>query len=576
MEHQVLDATMGVGTTPECATAVACVKELLLAFMKTVHAVRMYPPSNPMPRAFLDALCSQFSEALALYGTLALHVTDSDFRYRDAVVYSEPNLRTSIAFLLYKDGLRQIAFHPGLTRDEVLQFVQVFASHEDVNRLEDDYVTLLWEMNAANITYHATALSPDDAEGMVTIADAQAMPMPPDAAMADMPESPPLDDLDGLLDGEERRDATAEASVLRPSVEVTTMTPGEQERLQRECQDALHQPVENIITDILCEILLHGTTDESSGDALCLLERIITTYLENQAYRQAAELLQRLVALEQAIDAPEKRAHLRDALASLGDAARMERLARALVYTDDDGALYAIFRVLRAKAILPLITALTEMPTTSARKVLCDFLAEIGADAVSTFLPFLGDPRWFVVRNIVYILGAMGSPQSIPGLMHAYAHPDVRVRREVIQALGAAATPRMSQVFSRALTDEDAFIRGMAAVNLGRIGGADGLQQLIQAIQDGAFRKKEAIEVISFFQGIGATRLPKATDFLKRKLFQRSLFHRAHLHDVHSGAALALAQLDTLETQAVLQNGLRTGNASIRAACQQAMRGRHL
>ena len=100
--------------------------------------------------------------------------------------------------------------------------------------------------------------------------------------------------------------------------------------------------------------------------------------------------------------------------------------------------------------------------------MICDALSEIGKNAPELFTPFIDDPRWYLVRNITYILGRIGKEESLTHIQKAFSHEEVRVRREAIQALGLIGGPKAIGLLVRSLTDEDARIRSIAALNLGQ------------------------------------------------------------------------------------------------------------
>ena len=129
--------------------------------------------------------------------------------------------------------------------------------------------------------------------------------------------------------------------------------------------------------------------------------------------------------------------------------------------------------LLQKNSIKPLIKLLGELKNSKTRRVFCDALSEIGKNAIELFTPFIDDRRWYLVRNITYILGRIGKEQSLPYVQKAFNHEDLRVRREAIQALGLIGGQKAIGLLVRALTDNDVRIRCMAAINLGK-GGKKG------------------------------------------------------------------------------------------------------
>ena len=68
--------------------------------------------------------------------------------------------------------------------------------------------------------------------------------------------------------------------------------------------------------------------------------------------------------------------------------------------------------LLQRNSIKPLIKLLGELKNSKTRRVLCDALSEIGKNAIELIIPFMEDRRWYLVRNITYIL--VGSDRSKP------------------------------------------------------------------------------------------------------------------------------------------------------------------
>jgi len=78
------------------------------------------------------------------------------------------------------------------------------------------------------------------------------------------------------------------------------------------------------------------------------------------------------------------------------------------------------------------------------------------------FTLFTDDRRWYLVRNILYILGRIGKEQSLPYIQRALNHEDLRVKREAIQALGLIGGQKAIGLLVRALTDNDVRVRCIA------------------------------------------------------------------------------------------------------------------
>jgi HEAT repeat protein len=93
------------------------------------------------------------------------------------------------------------------------------------------------------------------------------------------------------------------------------------------------------------------------------------------------------------------------------------------------------------RAVKPLLKALGEEEDLLVRKTMVEIVVRIGRPAVPPILENLGDSQWFVVRNMVTILGNLGLPDLAPYVATALAHPDLRVKKEAIKALSKLPHP---------------------------------------------------------------------------------------------------------------------------------------
>jgi len=204
--------------------------------------------------------------------------------------------------------------------------------------------------------------------------------------------------------------------------------------------------------------------------------------------------------------------------------------------------------------------------------VVCDALSEIGKNAIELFAPFVDDRRWFLVRNITYILGRIGKEKALPYIQKAFNHEELRVRREAIQALGLIGGPKAISLLIKSLNDRDSRIRAMAATHLGRIGKNIGLNALLEIVQSKDFQKKEPTEIKAFLDAIGMVGSNEALPVLQQILERKSLLGLGKKEDIRPAVANALVLIGTPEARAILERGKNSKDELVRNACQQALR----
>lgn len=133
-------------------------------------------------------------------------------------------------------------------------------------------------------------------------------------------------------------------------------------------------------------------------------------------------------------------------------------------------------------AAKPLLDRLLLEPEASRRRSLIKLLTTLGPSIVPEMLSRLSHPKWFFVRNLCLILGDIGDRRGVGGLLQATSHPDHRVKREAIVAIGKLAAPEAIPGLGKILVEESFFsskkddqIRIDAASALYRIGGTEAI-----------------------------------------------------------------------------------------------------
>ena len=119
------------------------------------------------------------------------------------------------------------------------------------------------------------------------------------------------------------------------------------------------------------------------------------------------------------------RTHVSLVAGLLREAAGAEQLALAADY----------LRLVPGEGAEQFTNLLAEEHDRRVRGRMCQVLALMGPPAVPILLGWLDDTRWFVVRNVAYILGRIGDESTFRALVGTLDHAHPRVRLEVVRAL---------------------------------------------------------------------------------------------------------------------------------------------
>jgi len=566
----------GVETDEELILA----RDLISAFIKAIKAFRFYPPDNPTLKGFRDQVLKKFQFFLNKYQSFVVVVGEYDLSFKGKILYENRDVKTSLAFFLYKDGLREIRFMKGLEEWEVQGIIDILKHSETINQLEDDIVTFMWEKDFVHISYLATDEFLEETPVII--------PDNVDQFRKNLVFKPLAHHVEVELAEEGSEEGVDLDEILSKVIEapppfvsdrsVYFLTSDELEGLRKDVESEIDPIFVFHIADILFEILALEKEREPYQDAVNILIKVLDAFLTLGEFTKAADLLKQVYIILKTYDLQDWQIEsIRKIIVDAGEEVRIERIGKVLEREEvrlEEVNAYLV--LLQKNSVKPLIKLLGELKNSKARRVFCDALAEIGKNANELFTPFMDDRRWYLVRNIMYILGRIGKEQSLPYIQRAMSHEEIRVRREAIQALGLIGGPKAIGLLVKSLTDNDVRIRCMAAINLGKMGKKAGLVPLLEVVQSKEFYKREPAEIKAFFNAIGMVGSNEAVPVLQQLLERKSWFGRGKTDEIRLGAANAMAMIGSPEARAVLEEGKNSKDESIRDACAQALKSQPL
>jgi HEAT repeat protein len=217
-----------------------------------------------------------------------------------------------------------------------------------------------------------------------------------------------------------------------------------------------------------------------------------------------------------------------------------------------------------------LTLVLAETQIMRLRRVLAEAIAGLCRENPERLAPYLSDPRWYVVRNIVHILGWIGGTPIVGLLQTAVRHSDNRVKREVVAALGTVE-PRLARpVLIRLLegADPKRFCAVLHQLSSTRDAGVARL--LFGYVQDPQFEQRSMAERQAIYNALGATAGDESVAELEAELHRGNWFSRnAESH--RASLARAIARIGTAHARVVLERGAQSRRPPVRKACADAL-----
>ncbi len=157
------------------------VEELLKLLAKAARAQQLYLPNNPIYRGAIDALRAGFKPVWAETDDLQLTILENEIKFYEVTVAGDSTAAKStdnLAWLFFKDGVRELTLQKGFEQLEVVALLQIIQRARKGSADEDDLVTMLWEADFSYLKYKYVDLLMDGGGELADGTQVQAQPSP--------------------------------------------------------------------------------------------------------------------------------------------------------------------------------------------------------------------------------------------------------------------------------------------------------------------------------------------------------------------------------------------------------------
>jgi hypothetical protein len=118
--------------------------DALVALTKAARSFTLYDPANKVVRKLIGEYREKTRHVLDTHGPLVLEVHPYELHLGEEVVYKDADRERSLAFRLFRDGIRRVRFEQATTWDELVRLLQILSiAFTAIRQQEDDLVTLL-------------------------------------------------------------------------------------------------------------------------------------------------------------------------------------------------------------------------------------------------------------------------------------------------------------------------------------------------------------------------------------------------------------------------------------------------
>jgi hypothetical protein len=542
------------------------ITEAFNLFMKTVKAKLVYPASSRLPQQFKEELFTRFKGLCEEQGSVTFRIEADRILYEEVEIYRAASKADNFAHVFFRDGILTFQIKKGLYVKELESFIDIVSRMLRSASVDDDLATLLWESGFEHISYKLM----DDVFNIDTFeygADA--------LKAADMSRI----DLHNLYENEINLEITAEdfevpteeqkkkgranqyadiagsvndfirRAATYDEAEKAAMT----EMLTAEAQFNFKEYIINILFEIL------GLETDNTGyhESLELFAKVRDDFIKAGDFRMATVIITRVKELEQAfrnLKDPLKLDKIQGFLESFASSEKIRIIINSLSQQKDvdfdDVTSY--LKLLSWQAILPLVGGLGELMHFPARRAICRALVTLGAEKIELLAKGLEDPRWYVVRNIVSVLGQTNNPKVMPYFKRTINHPDIRVRKETLIAVARVQSDDSYDFLITALMDNDEKLQILAVKELASHKIFRAYAQIEKIVLHNEFKDRSTDQIKEFLEALAQLGGEKAFLILKKMATQFTFLSSEKQQRLKNYAVRALSHVQSQEATKLL------------------------
>ena len=540
------------------------VTDLLKAFVKAVRATQMYLPNNPMHARALDAVKDAFSALWQHTDELVLQVIETRLDWDGRTVLDEHE-RTSdnVAWLLYKDGIRELTMLKGFEQEELGVLFNLLQRVRKATDDDDDLLTLMWEREFVNLQYRYVDLTQDMGPGVESMERAEQKekilsPAQAEAGLESTQSSiAKLDDFDSTL-------------YFLDDHEVEYL----QQEIKREFSTDLRPAVIASLLDTF-----ENQKDPTVREEICnLLDYFLLILLSSTQYRNAAYLLRESGVT--ANRAPEVLEPQKQRLLQLNELMSDPKPLGQLLQALEDSPLRApqheldeLFGILQPRALETILSWIGRSSNTQLKMLLEVAASRLASSNSAELIRLIGSDDEGVVLEAIRRAAALKSPAAVPALGKMLTVGEADMRLAAVIALNDIGSPGAMQMLERAVIDEDREVRIVAVRALGARNARAALPRIEAAIKGRDLRESNLTEKMAFFEAYGILSGDAGVTLLDGILNSKGFMGRKDDSEFRACAAMALGKINTAKASDSLSRATGEKDVVVRNAVSKAIRG---
>ena len=545
----------------------APIEEWLRLVSKAGRAHQLYLPNNPIYRSAIDALRAGFGPIWKHTDEFTLTVNETDLRWYDVVVSGDSNLgktADNFAWLLYKDGLREITVVKGFEDAEFIKLLEITQRARHAQPDDDDLVAMLWEADFTFLKYRYIDLLAD----MSGDEPEDGTPVEPTTAddIARATHEPPPE--------------TNVASVVNMADFDSTLyflDESEIEYLQTEIAREYQQDLRANVVSALFDIIDAQQDPGVRSEAIENIHTLMAFLLVGSHFRGAAYALRESQsALDKARDlTADQKQRLADLATRVSSPETLAQLLQALDDAHDlppQDDLQALFEQLQPAALATVFQWLNRSRNERLRPLLESAAERLASANTAQLVKLIDSPDPEVALEAIRRSGGLKAQGAVQQLAKILAGGDLERRQLAVGALTSIGSPGALQALERALDDENRDVRVGAARAYAAQPHRPAAARLEAAVK-GKVRDADLTERMAFFEAYGAVAGDSGIVLCDGILNGRGFLGRREDDELRACAAMALGRIGSPKALEALRKASGEKDVIVRNAVTKALRG---
>jgi len=520
-------------------------ENILKELNKAVKALHFYPDNHPNLKAAIDTCYSTLTDGLALREKITWTIDKRGFYEGQEELLPNQGWLISLAREFFLRHIMGITFSRGFSLEEFTTFLSLMKEEPETLLEKGSFGAQIADrgingLAIEDVHYQEVHKAARDVSEEEKEND-PSLDFMPDAGEQEVEEEPLEEEsVDSVLQGfeniEEKEKSLAE--LLK--------------ELERETDSGYYH---NIATELCGKVTRYSAAEEWS-----VIFSILDTFLRHSLPEGKK---------------PEKIASIaRDSLRELLWGDIVTHLIKRLLESvgEECASTQKLLLLSEKEGMSRLLDSLATIRDSHTRRFIYDTLLLFGETLREEVERRTSDERWYVVRQMVALLGEIGSPHSLESLGNVLEHTDLRVRKEAIKSLGRVESEDSATILIATLDDADRSLVPSTIVALGALRRASAIEPLGllahrgNALSSNLDIRKEAVKALGL---IGDE---QAIPILSSLLNKRVWFGKQDFEDLRALSIISLGKIGGEAAIGIIEEMAKDAQGIVKRACDKTLK----